>query len=140
MAQRATTNEDDKLAKWIIDIARILGHWPFNAKRPKNSQLSLPATSAFDWLRSTVILAIYSACLWFELQLNPAAAVVGPTQSRIILWSVNVYFLSAILSLMIGMWNRNNLLKFLSIIRDFDEGVSSTKLRKSVAAVNNRLN
>lgn len=121
----ATTSNSNTYIRWVLIIAAIFSHWPFNIKATNIAQVNQLTTSATDWIRLLIVVVVQSIFMWFEIYVDPlASAYQSSLEHHVVVWCLCSYLVTGILSPAIGICTRNHLSKILSINRDFDAEVS----------------
>lgn len=117
MEKQSSELHSDLLTRWVFGINRFLGNWPFT------SQIFTPF-ALWDWLRMISISSIYVTCTWCQIQSEYIGLSYGSwIEKNLITVAILTYNFTALSSIVIVIWNRDALLRIVSIKKEFDNKV-----------------
>lgn len=117
--------DGDQLTKWIFGLAQIFGHWPYTNRINSHNQLDKIRFTICDRLRLTITCVFYLICAWIQNESYYMLMLNQSTIRRIVGMLIFMFHVVCTVSnYPITIYNRRNLLKILSINREFDIHVS----------------
>lgn len=126
---KTQSNDGDQLARWVLGMAQTFGHWPLTSQISIKNRTNSITMTVCDYLRLIIIIGFYMMFMLMQMQLYHGES---RNVSKIVsLGNMSVHLLSTILNVLLNCWNRQNILKLLTINDEIDEQVSLLHLMNS---------
>lgn len=113
------------ISKWICRMAQLFGYWPFeiDAMTEYPPKKIISNTWHFIWI--TIMVLIYVISIYGRWTTMHLYRFMGFSSLEFIIDTLTVagFGLVSILTATLTLWNRHEMIKFIRIIRKFDQMV-----------------
>lgn len=112
------------IIRWIYWNSRIFGHFPFSVEYDVKYKLSKAHVTILDWLWFILTVFIYGSMITFNLIQVHNAFSQSSVDQVVSTFNIIGQNMLAITSIIMDMWNRKSIWKFVNDLNEFDEKVS----------------